>query len=51
MQVSGASTITDISVSIIITLFLDTAFTLGSKYDPQYQKNIIIVTHIDCGEL
>ena len=39
MQVSGASTIIDISVPIIITLFLVTDFTSGTKHDPQH-KNI-----------
>ena len=37
MQVSGASTIIDISVPITITLFLATDFTSGTKHDPQHK--------------
>ena len=46
MQVSGVSTIIDISVSISAT-----AFTVESKNDPQYQKIWIIVTDMHCSEL
>ena len=38
MQVSGASTLIDILIPIIITLFLATDFTLGTKHDPQHKK-------------
>ena len=46
MQVSGVSTIIDISVSISAT-----AFTAGSKHDPQYQNIWIKGTDMHCNEL